>query len=70
MAKEINGGVRLHGITCAPRIDAIEPAGEAEAHNLVVAEFNTYFVGESGILVHDNTRRRPTRAVVPGLVAK
>jgi hypothetical protein len=70
MAKEIDGGALLHGITCAPRIDAVQPAGEAEAYNLVVAEFNTYFVGESGVLVHDNTPRRPTRAVVPGLVAK
>jgi Pretoxin HINT domain len=70
MAKEIEDGAVLHGITCTPRISAVEPAGEAEAYNLVVAEFNTYFVGESGILVHDNTPRRPTRASVPGLMAK
>ena len=42
----------------------------AETYNLVVADFNTYFVGESGILVHDNTPRKPTRAVVPGMLAK
>ena len=42
---------------------------EAEAYNLVVADFNTYFVGETGILVHDNTPRLPTRATVPGLAA-
>jgi hypothetical protein len=35
-----------------------------------VADFNTYFVGESGVLVHDNTPRTPTRAVLPGLTSK
>jgi hypothetical protein len=70
MAKEIEGGAVLHGITCAPRIEAVEPAIDAEAFNLIVADFNTYFVGESGVLVHDNTPRKPTRATLPGLVAK
>jgi Pretoxin HINT domain len=70
MAKEIEGGAVLHGITCAPRIETVEPALDAEAFNLIVADFNTYFVGESGILVHDNTPRKPTRATLPGLVAK
>ncbi|HEY3391930.1 MAG TPA: polymorphic toxin-type HINT domain-containing protein, partial [Lacipirellulaceae bacterium] len=70
MAKEVASGAVLHCVTCAPRIEAIEPAGEARAYNLVVADFNTYFVGDSGILVHDNTRRKPTRATLPGLVAK
>ena len=37
------------------------------AYNLIVADFNSYFVGEHGILVHDNTPRRPTAAAVPGL---
>ena len=52
------------------RIDAIAKSDEAEAYNLIVAEFNTYFVGKAGILVHDNTPREPTTATVPGLVAK
>jgi hypothetical protein len=70
MAKEIESGAKLHGITCAPGIEAVEPAIDAEAFNLIVADFNTYFVGESGVLVHDNTPRKPTRATVPGLVTK
>jgi hypothetical protein len=70
MAKEIEAGAVLHGITCTPRIESVEPALDAEAFNLIVADFNTYFVGESGVLVHDNTPRKPTRATVPGLVAK
>jgi hypothetical protein len=70
MAKEIEGGAVLHGITCAPRIEAVETAIDAEAFNLIVADFNTYFVGDSGVLVHDNTPRKPTRATLPGLAAK
>lgn len=67
MAKELGDGAILHSVNGPVRIDAIEPLDEAEAYNLVVADFNTYFVGKSGILVHDNTQRRPTTAVVPGL---
>jgi hypothetical protein len=70
MAKELGDGAILHGLTTSPSVAAIEPAGESEAYNLVVADFNTYFVGASGLLVHDNTPRRPTRASVPGLKAK
>jgi hypothetical protein len=29
---------------------------------------NTYFVGQSSLLVHDNEFRKPTRAIVPGLI--
>jgi Pretoxin HINT domain len=67
MTKELGDDAVLSGVRRAARVRSIEPAGEAEAYNLVVAEFNTYFVGESGILVHDNSPRRPTRALVPGV---
>ena len=70
MAKEVGESAILHGLHGPVEVDAVEPAEECEAFNLVVADFNTYFVGESGILVHDNTPRRPTAAVVPGLVAQ
>jgi hypothetical protein len=70
MAKELAVGAPLHGVTGSMRTNAIEPDGQDEAYNLVVAEFNSYFVGESGVLVHDNTPRTPTRATVPGLAAK
>ncbi len=68
MAKEVDQSAILHGVHGPVQVDAVEPADECEAFNLVVADFNTYFVGESGILVHDNTPRSPTAAVVPGLV--
>ena len=52
------------------KIEKVEPAADAPAYNLVVDDFNTYFVGGQGLLVHDNNFRRPTRAIVPGLVRK
>jgi hypothetical protein len=68
MAKQVGDAAILHGVYGPVQVDAVEPAGESEAFNLVVADFNTYFVGESGVLVHDNTPREPTAAAVPGLV--
>jgi intein/homing endonuclease len=68
MAKELSTGDLLHSLGGAIRIDKVEPAGEDKAYNLVVDDFNTYFVGNAGLLVHDNEFRKPTRAIVPGLV--
>lgn len=70
MAKLVGDDAILHGARGPVRVEAVEPAGEAEAFNLIVADFNTYFVGKNGILVHDNTPRQPTTATVPGLAAK
>jgi hypothetical protein len=70
MAKELGDAAVLHAVTGSAPLAAVEPAGELEAYNLVVADFNTYFVGESGVLVHDNTPRRATRSTLPGLVVK
>jgi hypothetical protein len=69
MAKELKAGDLLHSLGGAVRVDKIEQAGEEKAYNLVVDDFNTYFVGQQGLLVHDNEFRRPTRAIVPGLTA-
>jgi Pretoxin HINT domain len=68
MAKELAAGDLLHSLNGAVRIEKVEPAGEDKAYNLVVDDFNTYFVGQQGLLVHDNEFRKPTRAIVPGLV--
>ena len=67
MAKELEEGAILHGVTGSAQLGAVKSAEQAEAYNLVVAEFSTYFVGESGLLVHDNTPRTPTRVTVPGV---
>jgi hypothetical protein len=69
MTKELEDGAFLHAISGTATVESIHPSNEEETFNLVVSDFNTYFVGESGILVHDNVPRRPTRCVVPGLSA-
>ncbi len=68
MAKQLKAGDLLHGLAGATPIESVNAAGEHGAHNLVVDDTNTYFVGRSGLLVHDNEFRKPTRAIVPGLV--
>jgi len=71
MAKLIKPGNQLHTVSGGVLVEEVEfPEKEKEAYNLVVDDFNTYFVGEVGILVHDNNYRKPTRAIVPGLVSK
>jgi hypothetical protein len=70
MAKELQEGALLHGVPGSARVRAIESSTQEEAYNLVVADFNTYFVGDSGFLVHDNTPRKPTRATLPGVAAQ
>lgn len=67
MAKELGEDAVLHGVTGSSRIQSIESASDDEAYNLVVADFNTYFVGETGVLVHDNTPRRSVPVVIPGI---
>jgi hypothetical protein len=47
-------------------IDKIEPGPTVQAHNLVVDQTNTYFVGKHRLLVHDNMPRRITDLPVPG----
>jgi hypothetical protein len=68
MAKQLAVGDLLHGLGGAVPVEAVEPAADARAYNLVVDDYNSYFVGQAGLLVHDNEFRRPTRAIVPGLV--
>ena len=68
MAKELKIGDLLHTTGGTLSIDQVEQTGEASCHNLVVPEFNTYFVTDQKILVHDIDLRGPTTATVPGLV--
>ena len=68
MAKELTPHNRVHTLSGGLRLDRVEKlSGPDVTVSLVVADFNTYFVGDEGILVHDNTPRQPTEAVVPGL---
>jgi hypothetical protein len=68
MAKELKAGDRLHGLEGVLTVRGTEDLpSELEVYNLVVADFNTYFVGSHAVFVHDITYRKPTRAAVPGL---
>ncbi|HVU87542.1 MAG TPA: polymorphic toxin-type HINT domain-containing protein [Pirellulales bacterium] len=68
MAKELKPGDLLHTTSGPLPIDSIEMHGKAVCHNLIVADFNTYFVTDQAFLVHDINVRGPTTATVPGLV--
>jgi hypothetical protein len=71
MAKRLAEGNQLQTLHGGRTVDAISVSPPAErVFNLIVSDFNTYFVGENGIFVHDITFRKPTRAVVPGLVSE
>ena len=66
-ARQLQAADVLHGVTGTTLVATVEAGPKQKAHNLVVADFNTYFVGQRKILVHDVTPRRPTTSIVPGL---
>ena len=71
MAKQLAEGELLHTLSGSVPIEVAAPLeGKFQAHNLVVDDFSTYFVGQAGLLVHDNEFRKPTRAVLPGYIAE
>ena len=67
MAKQLKAGQMLHTVNGPARIESAQPTDEEECFNLIVADFNTYFVGDAKVLVHDNTLRGPNTIRVPGL---
>ncbi len=67
-ARYVKSGMELHGVNGPVRVSLVEMGSDEETYNLIVADFNSYFVGESMILSHDNTVRQPTNAIVPGLI--
>ncbi|WP_197533659.1 polymorphic toxin-type HINT domain-containing protein [Symmachiella dynata] len=69
-AKDLKQGDLLHSVTGAQSVDGMTNGPIAKVYNLIVADFNTYFVGHDMVLSHDNTIRKPTNAVVPGLMRK
>ena len=70
MARELQVGDRIHTVTGMKAIDAVNPAPSAAAYNLIVDDFNTYFVGHANLLVHDNEDRQSTKTLTPGLLVK
>ena len=66
MAKDLEVGDRLHTDSGWTEVQALKDGDDGETHNLVVADFGTFFVGKSRVLVHDFNVRQPTMARVPG----
>jgi len=66
-ARHLKSGEVVHCVDGTAAAKAARPGPTEETFNLVVADFNTYFVGRQRILVHDVTPRQPTDVVVPGL---
>jgi hypothetical protein len=69
-ARDLKPGNRLHTVSGTSEVWSAHPTGYEETHNLVVADFHTYFVTQAKLLSHDNTIRQPTDAVVPGLTTR
>jgi hypothetical protein len=68
--RQLQSGMVLHGIDGATVVADVETGRTQPTYNLVVADFHTYVVGDARLLCHDNTPRRPTSALVPGLVPR
>jgi hypothetical protein len=69
MAKHLERGDRLHTASGWTEITKLSKLPADETHNMVVADFSTYFVGSERIFVHDITMLMPTTALVPGQAA-
>lgn len=67
-ARDLKSGMELHGATSAVMISSVERTRIEKTYNLIVADFNTYFIGDAKVLSHDNTVREATSTVVPGLL--
>jgi hypothetical protein len=70
IAKRLESGQQLHSTAGGLNVSSMRTAEPEQVFNLVVADFGSYFVGEQGVLVHDNTFRKPTTAIAPGLLAR
>lgn len=68
-ARNLKAGAVLCALGEPVILSSAQFEGQGETYNLVVADFNTYFVGRSRVLSHDNTLRAATKSVVPGLAA-
>lgn len=70
MAKFLQPALRLHGAGAAVEVSQLEQFEGDQAHNLVIDDFHTYFVGDAKLLVHDNTCPVPTLSPIPGMDAR
>jgi Pretoxin HINT domain len=69
-ARDIKAGMAMHDVIGTTAVRPVGTAAPEPTYNLIVADFHTYFVGETKVLSHDNTPIEPTNALVPGLLPK
>jgi len=65
-ARNVKSSDQLYGASSGTSVLSVEMEPPAETYNLIVADFHTYFIGDSRILSHDNTVCAPTRNARPG----
>ncbi len=66
-ARNLRSGQTLHCATGTVQVSLVSESAPERTYNLIVADFNDYFVGPERILSHDVTEKKPTRNIVPGL---
>jgi hypothetical protein len=66
-ARELTPKTLLHTATASVPVVSVSEGPQDETHNLVVADFHSYFVGKQAFLVQDLPLPRSTNCVVPGL---
>lgn len=72
MAKFLEQNAAIHsldGVCKITGIQSVPPQSSTEAYNLVIDDFHTFFVGDSRMLVHDNSCPAPTPSKTPGQAA-
>ena len=68
-ARKLKCLTRVHGVAGAVAVDSVRPGPTEKTYNLVVSDWNTYFVGRGKLLVHDVTLPGPTTTDLPGVKA-
>ncbi len=66
-ARDLRAGMPLHTIRGTVPVESTEIGTVEKSFSLVAADFDTFLVGKAMVLTHDNTIRRPTTRIVPGL---
>lgn len=67
-SRNLKPGTLLHSAGSVTEVEAAAETEPAEAYNLIVADFGTYFVGKNKILSHDNSTPKLSPATVSGYV--
>jgi hypothetical protein len=67
MARDLTSQAFLHTATGNTSVWSTRKGESAETYNLVVADFHTYFVGNTGVLCQDLLLPAATNNIVPGL---